>query len=194
MTKKAVGSANGSAVRGAGMDGSTVEFAVVGMGLQALSEALVKKLRRRRQLPPPARNTLDAVASQPCKVDPGSQGEDEEEVTVAVQHTSEQQGQDARDRFTEAAKQRRLARAALEKAAGAEQCVLGAGRRVPQRGEDRTGLGIGYGVLDAVYTPDAGALPEVRYGRNYVDSRGGHQRWPRTSRRRYQDSGIGGRH
>ena len=38
------------------------------------------------------------------------------------------------------------------------------------------GLGIGvqtawgeHGVLDAVYTPDAGALPEVRYGRNYVD-------------------------
>ena len=38
-----------------------------------------------------------------------------------------------------------------------------------QGGEDRTRLGIGYVVFDAVYTPDVGALPEVRYGMNYVD-------------------------
>ena len=71
-------------------------------------------------------------------------------MAAAVQLTSEQQGQAARDRFTEAAKQRRLTRAALETAAGAEQCALRAGRRVPQGGEDRTGLGIGYVVFDAV--------------------------------------------
>ena len=40
---------------------------------------------------------------------------------------------------------------------------------MPRGGEDRTGLGIGSGVFDAVYTPDDDALPEVRYGRNYVD-------------------------
>ena len=34
---------------------------------------------------------------------------------------------------------------------------------------ERTGLGIGYGVFDAMYVPDDGKLPEVRYGRNYVD-------------------------
>ena len=30
-------------------------------------------------------------------------------------------------------------------------------------------MDIGYGVFDAVYTPDAGVLPQVGYGRDYVD-------------------------
>ena len=91
-------------------------------------------------------------------------------MTAAVQLTSEQQGQAVHERSTEDARQKRLARSALEKAAGAGQRALGAGRKVPPGGEGRTGLGIGYRVFDAVYTPDVRALPEVRHGRNYVDS------------------------
>ena len=35
---------------------------------------------------------------------------------------------------------------------------------------EHTGLGVGYGVFDAVYEPPVAEMPMVRYGRNYVDS------------------------
>ena len=174
VTRKVVGSANGSVARGAGVDGSTEKFAVEGMGLQTLPIGVAEGSGEESNVVGVQDQPVGPPAPQPHggelqEVDPGSQGEGEGGVTAVVQLTSEQQGQTVRERFTEDAKQKRLAKATLEEAAGAEQRALGSGRRVSQGGEGSTGLGIDHGVFDAVYTPAVDALSEVRYGRNNVD-------------------------
>lgn len=106
------------------LDKWTEKFAVEGMELKVLptgaaggsgGESNVVGFQDQSVGPP----TSPPHGGELPKVDPGSQGEDEEAVAAAVQLTSEQQGQAVRDRFTEDPKQQRLAKAALEKAAGA---------------------------------------------------------------------------
>ena len=48
--------------------------------------------------------------------------------------------------------------------------LLRKGGAAPEEGAvERTGLGVGYGVFDAVYTPPAAEMPMARYGRNCAD-------------------------
>ena len=73
MTKKVVGSANGIAARGTGVDGSSGEFAVEGTGLQELPAGAAghsgEEITSAEATGPPAL-TLDDVTSQPSEVDP----------------------------------------------------------------------------------------------------------------------------
>ena len=70
-------------------------------------------------------------------------------------------------------KDARVNRAAAVKAAGDEQRaarLLRRGGAAPEEGEEeRTGLGVGYGVFGAVYEPPADEMPMVRYARDYAD-------------------------
>ena len=82
VTKKVVGSANGSAARGEEADGSTEEFTVAGMGLQGLpaaaGECSSAESMVAGDVAPLALSTLDDGGSQLIAVHPGSKVEDEE--------------------------------------------------------------------------------------------------------------------
>ena len=170
-TKRIVGSANVNAARGKVADGASGEFAVEGMGLQAQPTGAVggsgEEITSAEASGPPARSTLDDVASQPAEVDLMQlMGE-----TTAAALTAEQQGDATRAAFE---KDARVKRAARLKATGEAQRAEGLLRRggaAPGEGEEeRTGLGVGYGVFDAVYETPADEMPPVRHGRNYVDT------------------------
>ena len=175
VTKKVVGSAHDSAARGEGEDGSSGGFALEGMGLQALPTGAVggsgEENTSAEATVPPAHSMLDDVTSQPAEADPSVGGTTEGGETATVSLTLEQQGAATREAFQ---KDARTKRAAALKAAGDEQRaerLLRRGGAAPGEGVvERTGLGIGYGVFDAVYEPPAEEMPMARYGRNYAES------------------------
>ena len=121
-----------AARRGAGVDGPAGEFAVERMGLQGLPEAVGGGSSEESNAMGAQDQPVGPAVPQPHggelpEGDPGSQGEGEGGVTAAARLTSEQQGQAVHERFTEDAKQKRLARSALEKAADAGQHPAGNG-------------------------------------------------------------------
>ena len=119
---------------------------------------------------PPALSTLDDVTSQPTEAghSAGTAAEGGETVTASL--TAEQQGDATCAAFE---KDSRVNRAAALKASDEARRAarsLRSGGAAPEEGEEeRAGLGVGYGVFDAVYKPPAGEPPAARYGRNYAD-------------------------
>ena len=111
---------------------------------------------------PPVHGMLDDPMSQPAVVDPSSGGgADGESKPAAAVLTLEQQGAAIRARFKEHTRGKQWLSegdaaqpAAAVPRAGVEP--TGAG------GQARTGLGVGAGVFDAVYTPAENALPLTR--------------------------------
>ena len=172
--KKDVGSAVVGAARGEGEDGSGAGFALEGMGLGVLPTRAVggsgEEITSAEPSGPPAHSMLDNVASQPADVDPSSRGAPAGGETATAGLTLEQQGEATREAFC---KDARVNKAAALQAAGDERRMrklLLRGGAAPEEGAvERTGLGAGYGVFDALYKPLAEELPMVRYGRNYSD-------------------------
>ena len=104
VTKKVVGSTNGSAVSVKEVDGSAEEVAAAGMGLQELQAAAAEGSGGESMVPdgaaPPAHSMLDGALPQPDKVDPSSGGgADGESEPAAAVLTLEQQGAAIRARF-----------------------------------------------------------------------------------------------
>ena len=113
---------------------------------------------------------LADVVPQLAEADPSSEGAPTGGETVTAGPTLEQQGDTTREAFVRDA---RVKKAAALQDAGDERRMrrlllsrIGA----PAEGaEERTGLGAGYGVFDALYTPLAEDPQMVRWGRNYSD-------------------------
>ena len=109
VTKKVVGSANGSAVSVEEVDGSTEEFAAAGMGLQELPAVADEGSGGKSTEPdgagPPAHSMLDDAVPQPDMVDPSSGGgADGEGEPAAPVLTLEQQGAEIRAGFKDHAR------------------------------------------------------------------------------------------
>ena len=117
---------------------------------------------------PPAHGVLGDAMPQPAVVDPSSgEGADGESEPAAAVLTLEQRGAAIRAAFKEHARGKKwLAEGDAAQPAAAVPCAgaepAGAG------GQARTGLGVGAGVFDAVYTPAENALPLTRYGKAYA--------------------------
>jgi hypothetical protein len=175
-TKKDVGSAVVGAARGEGADGSGEKFAAEGMGLGALPTKAVggsgEGITSAEPLGPPARSMLDDEVSQPAVVDPSSGGGPPGGETVTAGLTLEQQGAATQDAFRRDA---RLQEAAALQDAGDARRTSGqvlSGAAAPGEGAvERTGLGVGHGVFDALYAPPAEDAPMVRFGRGYSDKK-----------------------
>ena len=176
VTKKVVGVANDRVVRDEEADGSTKEFAAAGMGLREPTAAAAEGSGGESMAPgdagPPALSTLDDAAPRPAAVDPspGEEGVGGSEPALAVL-TVDQRGAAIREAFKAA----RLREAAARQDAGDARRTSGTvlkGAAAPgsEVGE-RTGLGVGYGVFDALYTPSAEDAPMVRFGRGYSDKK-----------------------
>ena len=172
--KKVVGRANGRVVRDEEADGSIEELAAAGMGLRELTAAAAEGSGGESMVPggdgPPALSTLGDVAPQPAVADPSPAGPPAGGVTATPGSTIEQRGEATRDAFRRAARLREAA--ALQDAGDARRTsgavLKGAAAPGSEIGE-RTGLGVGYGVFDARYTPAAEDAPFERYGKGYSD-------------------------
>ena len=145
---------------------------MAGMGLQELPTAAAEGSGGESMVPgdiaPPAQGALGDTISQPAVVDPSSgEGADGGSEPAAAVLTLEQQGAAIWAAFKEHARGKKwlaegdAAQPAAEvPRAGAEPAGAG--------GQARTGLGVGAGVFDALYTPAGNALPLTRYGKGYA--------------------------
>ena len=172
--KKDVGSAVASAARGESEDGSGARFALEGMGLGALPTGAFggsgEEITSAEALGPPARSMLDDVVPQPAKVVPSSGGAPTGGETVTTGTTLDQQGDATREAFRKDARVKKAE--ALQDASDERRVrrLLLSRIGAPTEGAaERTGLGAGYGVFDALYTPLAQDPQMVRHGRNYSD-------------------------
>ena len=172
--KKKIVVANGSAAGGEGEDGSGATFAAQGMGLEAPTAGAAggsgEETMSAEALGPPAHSMLADVVPQPAEADPSSEGAPTGGETDTAGPTLEQHGDTARATF---ARDGRVKKAAAMQDAGDERrmrrLLLGRIGAPAEGAEERTGLGTGYGVFDALYMPLAGDPRMVRYGRNYSD-------------------------
>ena len=172
--KKVVGRANDRVERDEEADGSMEELAAAGMGLREPTAAAAEGSGGESMVPgdagPPALSTLGDVAPQPAAVDPSPAGPPAGGVTATPGSTIEQRGEATRDAFRRAARLREAA--ALQDAGDARRTsgavLKGAAAPGSEIGE-RTGLGVGYGVFDARYTPATEDAPFERYGKRYSD-------------------------
>ena len=131
---------------------------------RGLPEALAKKLRWWRQLGP----RRSARWTMWHRIRAGAAAEGGETVTASL--TAEQQGDATRAEFVKDARVNRAAALkASDDARRAARSLRSGGAAPEEGGEERTGLGVGYGVFDAVYKPPAGESPAARYGRNYAE-------------------------
>ena len=119
----------------------------------------------------PALSTLDDEPRNNNAAD-GPVGLPAARVPAKAGLTIEQQGAATRDAFRKDARLREAAeRQDVYDARRTSGTVLkGAAAPGSEVGE-RTGLGVGYGVFDARYTPAAGEAPLERFGRGYSDKK-----------------------
>ena len=163
--KKVVGSTT-AAARGEEADEATREVAAAEMGLREPTAAAAEGSGGESMVPgdagPPALSTLGDVAPQPAAVGPSSAGPPAGGVTAMAGLTIEQRGAATQDAFRKAARLREAA--ALQDAGDARRMsgLLLRGAAAPgEEADERTGLGVGYGVFDALYTPIAEDAPMV---------------------------------
>ena len=171
-TQNIVGSAAVGAARGEGAGGSGAGFALEGMGLGVLPTGDVGGSGEEIMLAEPPRPPAHSLPGR-CSLlgrTPVRGARQQGGGTATAGLTLEQQGAATREAFR---KDARVKKAAALQAAGeerrAERLLLRAGAAPGEGAVERTGLGAGYGVFDAVYTPPAEEVPMVRYGRNYSD-------------------------
>ena len=121
--------------------------------------------------PPALAMNRALVLSQQVEAGPSTVAAAEGREPATASFTLEQLGEATREAFQRDA---RIKRAAALKAADdaqrAERLLRREGAAPGEGVVERTGLGVGYGIFDAVYEPPAGEMPMPRYERNYLDS------------------------
>ena len=156
VTKKDVGSANGSTARGEEADGSTKEFAAAGMGLQELPAAAAEgsdgKSMVSGDVGPPTLGTLADGGSQPSVVVPSSEREVVKSEPAAPVLILKRQGAATRAGFKEHATGKKWM-AEGDAAQPTAGCRTGAVRQREQAGRRRQASVLGPGCLTQCTPP-----------------------------------------